>query len=57
MKRYDSQKQAEENYRRSTDNSVLNRRNYKSKAKKFIKDFATQEELKELIDLIQTKLK
>lgn len=54
-KRTEAQITAEETYRKKTDNKILNRRNYKSKALNFIKKLATYDELQELENLIKER--
>lgn len=56
-KRTECQKRADKAYYDRTDKEILKYRNYKSKAKNFIKKLATDDDLKELRNIIDGKLK
>lgn len=56
-KRTEYQKRADKAYYDRTDKEVLKYRNYRSKAKNFINNLATDEDLYELQGLIISKLK
>lgn len=56
-KRTEYQKRADKAYYERTDKEILKYRNYKSKAKNFIKKLATVDDLEELKNIIDEKLK
>lgn len=56
-KRYESQRRADKAYTERIGKEARNRQGYRSKAFKFVREMANDDELKELSELIKERLK
>lgn len=53
----EAQIRAQENYKKRVGNEVLRYRNYRSKAKKFIREMGNKSDLMELKSLLENRIK